>query len=223
MALSHGPPIITNGLVLCLDAADRNSYPGSGTTWTDLSGNGNNGTLVNGVGYNGSNRGSLSFDGVDDFGLTGNSGITGNNSWSISVWINVDISENGAGRQGWILWAGPFFQTNRLLALSVNGGKIEVSHWANDTIFSNSNITFGNFQNIVVTFDGSIQKIYINSINTDNKSTTLNIANNIWHIGAIPGPAEFLNCKISTFSVYNRALTASEVLQNYEATRSRFQ
>ena len=150
MALVHSPSIVTSGLVLCLDAANRKSYPSpfTGTTWTDLSGNGNNGTLENGVVYSSGNGGSLSFDGVNDFGLTGNSGITGNNSWSISVWINVDISENGAGRQGWILWAGPFFQTNRLLAISVTGGKIEVSHWANDTIFSNSNITFGNFQNI---------------------------------------------------------------------------
>jgi len=49
LALSHSPSIITNGLVLCLDAANSKSYPGSGTTWTDLSGNGNNGTLVNGI------------------------------------------------------------------------------------------------------------------------------------------------------------------------------
>jgi len=66
VALSHSPKIVTDGLVLCLDAGNPKSYPGSGTTWTDLSGNSNNGTLVNGVGYNGSNLGSLSFDGVDD-------------------------------------------------------------------------------------------------------------------------------------------------------------
>jgi hypothetical protein len=53
MALSHSPKIITDGLVLCLDAGNPKSYPGSGTTWTDLSGNGNNGSLENGVGYNG--------------------------------------------------------------------------------------------------------------------------------------------------------------------------
>jgi hypothetical protein len=58
--------IVTNGLVLLLDAGNPASYPGSGTTWFDLSGNGNNGTLVNGVGYNSDNGGSLVFDGVDD-------------------------------------------------------------------------------------------------------------------------------------------------------------
>jgi hypothetical protein len=67
MTLTHSPKLVTDGLVLCLDAANPKSYPGSGTTWTDLSGNGNNGTLVNGVGYNSSNGGSLSFDGVDDY------------------------------------------------------------------------------------------------------------------------------------------------------------
>jgi len=60
MALAHSPRIVTDGLVLCLDAGNAKSYPGSGTTWTDLSGNGNNGTLVNGVGYNGGSGGSLS-------------------------------------------------------------------------------------------------------------------------------------------------------------------
>ena len=60
MGIGYGPRVITDGLVLALDAADVSSYPGSGTTWTDLSGNGNNGTLVNGVGYD---NGSLIFDG----------------------------------------------------------------------------------------------------------------------------------------------------------------
>jgi hypothetical protein len=66
MGLSHSPSIATNGLVLCLDAANRKSYPGSGTTWTDLSGNGNNGTLTNGPTYSSANGGSLSFDGTND-------------------------------------------------------------------------------------------------------------------------------------------------------------
>jgi hypothetical protein len=73
LALSHSPQISLNGLVLCLDAANSKSYPGSGTTWTDLSGRGNNGTLVNGVGYNSGNLGSLVFDETNDFVNCGNS------------------------------------------------------------------------------------------------------------------------------------------------------
>ena len=67
MGVFAGPDVSESGLVLALDAGNLKSYPGSGTTWTDLSGRGNTGTLVNGVGYNGSNLGSLVFDGVDDY------------------------------------------------------------------------------------------------------------------------------------------------------------
>ena len=63
MGTSYNPHIVSDGLVLCLDAANPRSYPGSGTSWYDLSGNGNNGTLVNGVGYSSDNAGSLVFDG----------------------------------------------------------------------------------------------------------------------------------------------------------------
>ena len=66
MALSHSPKIVTDGLVLCLDAGDRKSYSGSGTTWTDRSGEGNNGTLVNGPTFDSGNGGSIYFDGGND-------------------------------------------------------------------------------------------------------------------------------------------------------------
>jgi len=66
MGAAAGPDIVEDGLVLCLDAANPKSYPGSGNTWTDLRGNGNDGTLVNGVGYDSANNGSMVFDGVDD-------------------------------------------------------------------------------------------------------------------------------------------------------------
>jgi hypothetical protein len=67
MGAFAGPDGVESSLVLALDAANPKSYPGSGTTWTDLSGNGNNGTLVNGVGYVGTNGGALSFDGSNDY------------------------------------------------------------------------------------------------------------------------------------------------------------
>ena len=66
MAIFYNPRTITDGLVLCLDAANRKSYPGSGTTWTDLSGRGNTGTLTNGPTYSSANGGSIVFDGTDD-------------------------------------------------------------------------------------------------------------------------------------------------------------
>ena len=86
MSSSASPDIVTNGLVLCLDAADKRSYPGTGTTWFDRSGGGSNGTLVNGVGYNSGNGGSLVFNGVNNRGVE----ITGTNlslnQMTISSW-----------------------------------------------------------------------------------------------------------------------------------------
>jgi hypothetical protein len=87
MALAHSPSIVTSGLVLCLDAANPKSYPGSGTTWTDLSGNGNNGTLVNGPTYSSVNGGSIVFDGSNDYISTAYS-IGTVSQQSISCWIS---------------------------------------------------------------------------------------------------------------------------------------
>jgi hypothetical protein len=194
-----------------------------GTTLIDMTGRGNSGTLTNGPTYSSANGGSLVFDGTNDTIITGNSGITGNNPWSISIWVNVNISENGAGRQGWIIWEGSAGQnTNELISIGVNGGKVEVAHWNNDTVFSNSSITFGTFQNIVVTFDGSNEKIYINSINTDNKTTSLSVTDGFWYLASAANANGFLNCNISQASIYNRALTAAEIQQNFNALRGRF-
>ena len=86
-----GPNIITDGLVLALDAANSRSYPGTGTTWSDLSGNGNSGTLTNGPTFNSGNGGSIVFDGVDDnISFSGNTfnyspGTSG--EVSLEIWV----------------------------------------------------------------------------------------------------------------------------------------
>ena len=217
------------GAVRIMWGPDR-SYPSTGvadqsgsTAFDDISGQGNNGTIVNGVGYSGDNLGSLSFDGVDDYVVTGNSGITGNIPWSISIWVSVNVSENGAGRQGWIIWEGSLNQSsNQLISIGVNSGKVEVAHWANDAVFLNSPINFNNFQNITVTYNGSQELIYINSVNTDSKSTSLNVTDGAWYFASRAGGTEFLNCNIAQVSIYNKALTASEIQQNFNALRGRF-
>ena len=90
MAIAYNTSVVRNGLVLHLDAANRKSYPGTGTAWSDLSGNGNNGTLVNGVTYNSANNGSITFDGVNDYiSIAQNSSYRFSNTqaFSISAWI----------------------------------------------------------------------------------------------------------------------------------------
>ncbi len=112
MSISRGPKTVTNGLVLCLDAADRNSYVSGSSIWSDLSGNGNNGTLVSGSSFDSSNGGSIVFDGVDDYVvLNGGSNI---NNWnadgvssttnyrsytSANIWFkSATISTSGAAK-----------------------------------------------------------------------------------------------------------------------------
>ena len=85
MGLSHSPRIVTDGLVFCVDAGDKMSYPGAGTTWTDLSKNRNNGTLTNGPTFDSANGGSIVFDGTDDYVNFGSQ------TWDISTNLTIDF------------------------------------------------------------------------------------------------------------------------------------
>jgi len=87
MAASLGPKITTNGLVLAIDAADKNSYPGSGTVWTDLSGNRNTGTLNNGPTYNSLVGGNILLDGTDDYVSVENNTILNPSNITVSIWV----------------------------------------------------------------------------------------------------------------------------------------
>jgi hypothetical protein len=89
-----GPKIITSGCVLSLDAADKLSYKGSGTTWKDLSGNNNTGTLTNGPTFNAGNMGSIVFDGTNDYvGFTYNSIFNPSTSVTLSIWLRLTASD----------------------------------------------------------------------------------------------------------------------------------
>ena len=95
MALSHSPRIVTNGLVLALDAANIKSYPGSGTTWTDLSGIGNNGTLTNGPTYSSANGGSLVFNGTDNYVSLPANSINTNADLTLNYWVKTPLPGSG--------------------------------------------------------------------------------------------------------------------------------
>ena len=87
MGLSHSPRIVTDGLVFCVDAANKRSYPGVGTTWTDLTANKNNGTLTNGPTFDSANGGSIVFDGTNDYVDLGSSlSISTSSPFSVEFW-----------------------------------------------------------------------------------------------------------------------------------------
>jgi hypothetical protein len=98
--VANANSIITSGLVLNLDAGNTASYPGSGTVWTDLSGNGYNGTLTNGPIYSSSNGGTIVFDGTNDVASFGNILNIGLSSWTMSCWVKFNYVSGLAGIMG---------------------------------------------------------------------------------------------------------------------------
>jgi hypothetical protein len=228
MALSHSPSIVMNGLVLALDAANTKSYPGSGTTWTDLSGNGNNGTLVNGPSYSSANGGSIIFDGVDDYIINSSTTSipTGNSSRTIQFWVYPKADTNvfiqlGTGGGGNQIYSVQFYNTSGtryLFSDGINGGNnLTISGSQLPTLNTWNHITFGN--------SGQNWFYYVNAVSqaSGTWSTTINTIGQKVIIGKRDDVvANTTNGNISQVSVYNRALSATEVLQNFNALKSRY-
>jgi len=226
-----GPNIVTDGLVLALDAANVKSYPGSGTTWYDLSGNGNNGTLTSGPTFNNGNGGSIVFDGVNDY-ISLNSPITlATAGATINTWFyitdfstnnNTDaitlFSDTSSFNSLISFWNGGFgFETN------TNSNPVEFFGQTTAPITEPS-IVSGVWINFVLVFDTTAYT-YING----NLVNTIAIGNSLTfrYIGRAPAGGrqdypDWHHGSVSKVLTYNRALTAEEVLQNYNATKSRF-
>ena len=231
-------PIITSGLVLFLDAANTSSYPGSGTTWTDLSVNGYNGTLTNGPTYSSSNGGSIVFDGTDDVASFGNILNMGLSSWTLSCWVKFNSgsvpSSGPAGIIGKTSYRGYvgrysfFIEDNNLHAFF----QPDVNYSVTTPI---APYLDNKFHNLVMTIDRtSMMYFYIDGVSVGTplnvsgvSSINLNSSTDNFYIGCYgsnngQSPQYFLNGNISQASIYSRALTAVEVLQNYNALRPRF-
>jgi len=235
MGAYAGPEINEDGLVLALDAGNTKSYPGSGTTWTDLIGNGNNGTLVNGVGYSGTNGGSLSFDGVDDYvNFTDKPEFTFTDAkFSLEIffrYVNKTATENAIiGKRDY-----GFTQREYNFYMYEPGSTptlkfiISSNLTANWTTVESSTIQKNTWYHAVATSDAGVGRIYLNGVlnatnNSMNSSTTngtspLTIGNSFDSGLAI----QYFNGSIPLARIYNRALTASEIQQNFNALRGRY-
>jgi len=224
MGASAGPDINEDGLVLALDAADRNSYPGSGTTWTDLSGQGNNGTLVNGVGFDGGNGGSLSFDGVNDYvSGTNNSSIQLTGDLTVSAWVKLGDNAN----QGIIekMTLSPY--NGYGITKQLGYFKFWTAYLGSYT-YTNSNLTYtadNNWYYVVGRRTSGNNRLFINSIlQSDSKYAPLSDSGQSYVIGRYYSNVDnfYTGGNIAQASIYNRALTAEEIQQNFNATRGRF-
>jgi hypothetical protein len=220
MGVYGGPNVVEDGLVLALDGGNSKSYPGSGTTWTDLSGLGNNGTLVNGVGYSSDNLGSLSFDGVNDYvNIPNFSSLANSPACTISIWSYVKQNK------GYHFWGNLIFlveiQSNQTyrLRFNLNGD------WRGTyTTSFPSNI----YHKLDITWDGTTTKMYINAQETVSStldsafSSFSNTTNQPLEISRRGELNSYANVDTAQVSIYNRALTASEIQQNYNATKGRY-
>jgi len=219
--ISNFPSIVTSGLVLHLDAGNAASYPGTGTTWTDLSGNSRNGTLTDGPTYSSANGGSIVFDGTNDFvQCSGSVTVT---AATFVAWINRNGTQ---GTYDGILFSRGtnttgmnFFSSNQL-----------GYHWndSSSTYNWNSGLTVPNLAwcMIAVSVTSTSAKAYLyqsggNTSATNTVGHTSSILNDI-KLAQDDAGGRFFNGNIAASMIYDKALTDSEITQNYNALRGRF-
>jgi len=223
--------IITDGLVLNLDAAKVDSYPGTGTTWRDLSGNNNNGTLTNGPTFSGiGKQASIVFDGTDDYvdcGTSIRSVLHGNAGITFEGWYNLanittddglfTIRASGDGNWFWNIrpggadfWVGYSTSTATNVVSITNPFTGRLNTWTH----------------IATSFTSGSLVTYLNgaAVNTTSIGGTVNItAGATFAVGSYTTPGTYsMQGNVGSFKTYSRNLSATEVLQNYNATRGRF-
>ena len=229
--IDYTTPIVLNGLVLYLDAGNPLSYPGTGTIWTDLSNFGNNGTLINGPTFNSGNGGNIVFDGTNDF-VTCGTAIGKLPNFTISCWIKpnawnncgIVFSSNVGGSQGrthWGLWG----RVNGNIEIYVSNG---TSFQAANTAlpWSSVGVPNTNFTNITITVDGTNIKLFKNSVQIGSNITQTIQQSGISYDLCIGKNAAdsgyFYNGSVAQTLIYNRTLSSTEIIQNFNATKYRF-
>jgi hypothetical protein len=218
MSTQYSPKIITDGLVLALDAGNVKSYPSSGTTWNDLSGNNITGTLTNGPTFDTANGGSIVFDGSNDFVQTNI-----NRSFTAMTLMGF-IKRNGtqvdyAGifySRGSSVTGLDFYSTTQNLGYTWNG--------AVNTYTFNSNLLVPNntWCMVAMSVTSTTATLYVNTSSAINTVSHTSTTIDDLRLGQDEFGSRFMNGNIANVMMYNRALSANEIFQNFNATRSRF-
>jgi hypothetical protein len=218
----RGPNIVKDGIILYLDPGSPNSYyGGSGNTWKDISGNNYTSTLYNGPTYNSDNGGYLSFDGINDYCLTGYTQPTMNDnflfSWNIWCYPVVSSVSPIIGNRG------SFIPLN-FLKLSVNQFEYACDGQQSNIYFS---LSPGNWQNVCIVKDidgfgyARIRYFYNKALIGSTYPTTIMGTNSVY-IGGDVTASEYSNVRVGSVQIYNRPLTEAEIVINYNALSSRY-
>jgi hypothetical protein len=251
MGIAYNPRIVTDGLVLALDAGNAKSYPGSGNTWSDLSGNGNNATRTNNAGYGG--QVTYNSAGYFDYsmnspavtaGAASGNGFTMSNvivpttgGFSLSAFIRRNTSEKSAGDRETIFsntggadgWRFGVFNSGAIYYLIGGAGAVGYQEGS----LGGSTLMNGNWHMMTAVFDRAAvfgsYKIYGYIDGVSSGSVTINAGSggNVAFTSSAPGVGYGGCCdvfagQIAQVLAYNRVLTAEEIKQNFNATRSRF-
>jgi hypothetical protein len=226
MASIGGPSIVESGLVLSLDAANTKSYASGSTTWIDKSGNNKNGTLTNGPTFSSANEGSIVFDGVNE---TINFG-TGDTFFPLTQ-FTIDMWFKSSGTVATTGVTPSLFGFTYGIRSNINDSSLTFSV-DNGTDLSGVSVS-GTFRsdnkwyNATFYHTGTSMGIYINGVfgNSTNRtwSGTSRWPTNGWNLGRDNNNSNlFYSGHIASCKIYNKTLTAAEILQNYNATKSRF-
>jgi len=222
-------PFTTSGITLYLDAGNAASYPGTGTTWYDLSGNANHGTLTNGTSYSSSSGGTMVFDGVDDYvTFSSVSGMpTGDTNYTLVAFFNQNTSPDRGGLVGW----GQTGSTGQFNAFRTLGPAFEVNagfvnYWWGNDYSVQTTISSGVWYEGVARYSGTTRELFKNDSSIGFQTTTgLNITRqDTLQVGMtypVPPVSDFMDGYISVVLVYNRGLLSTELTEiwNYFKTR----
>ena len=219
MAFANGPVIVTSGLVLSLDAGDRNSYASGSTTWIDLTTNGNNATLVNGPTFSSINGGAIVTDGTNDY--VSITIPTIGSIYSISFWVRPLLLPAGAGNEIQ-LFGSPSDTASISLYATVSNVYKFLSWNGSSARIGNTTLAVNTWYNFVMVNNNINTVFYLNNAVDGTFANTGTLNSGAATFACINANARFLNSNLSSIMFYNRALSASEVAQNYNATKSRF-
>jgi hypothetical protein len=235
--VTHYGNIVRDGLVLHLDAAKKDSYPGSGTTWRDLSGNGNNGTLTNGPTFSGANGGSISFDGFNDIASLGTGLDFNYDNFTVAVWAKSPTNNSGSagypihvtnliGKGSWnatASWRIGYRSSGGLPATEISF-TYGISWFSSDIGINVNTYDLSQWNYFVGVATPTQQSIYLNGVLRGTLNTSkVNVSNEFdLQMGRSSYIDRFFSGNVSNASIYNRALSATEITQNFNALRGRY-
>ena len=231
MSASSGPDIIENGLVLCLDAANRKSYSGSGTVWTNLANKSLNSTISSATPFDNVYNGRINFEGTSGSAINGKTmtfpkwtELNLSTSFTISIWFS--FTRSSPSFFDFILGCESYLNRGFRAGLAAGTNKIGFFSTQSGGTFNhvtNHAVTLNTIFNYTITFDVNTGITYINGAfdkQTTGTFVSPNASDNFFYNNV--GGGNRSNSHVSGIQIYNRALTAAEVLQNYKALKGRF-